>query len=239
MFILKCITAVNQWESGIMTFEDYAEQGFVYHVISITDLRNTLRYGIRYDGKKTYTGKYSGFHGFFDTYRPEHIPDWVERKRAVFASIGFGEGHKWHSHSAILKIKVYPDRCWICNENLANFVYEPFILQEMEGFGRTKEYMETKGREFVRKYWNNSLSYNVNLDKRYDKREGYDAEVLIMHTIPPENIECLHIVSDHSIMGFFEWQECFVCGNPHTESQYSKYLQPDSISTAENAPGLQ
>lgn len=221
-----------------MTLRDYTEQGYVYHIVNIIDLKKTLREGIRYDDKKTYTSKYTDFHTYFDIYRPESIPDWVERKKAIFASICFGKGHKWHSHSAILRTKISKDRCWICNENLANFIYEPFILQHMEGFDRTMEYMRVKGREFVEEYWNNSLSYYDNLKKRYDRREGYDAEVLVMHPIPPENIECLYIVSDHQIMSYEGWKEYFISGSSYPEAYFSRYLQPRSMSSAWKTPGL-
>jgi hypothetical protein len=222
-----------------MTFKDCSEQGCVYHVISIIDLERTLQEGIRYDDKNTYTSKYIGFHKYFDNYKPKSIPGWVERGKAIFASMGFREGHRWHSHSAILRIRIMKERCWICNENLANFIYEPFILQHMEGFARTKEYMSAKGIEFVEKYWNNSLSYRDNLDKRYDKKEGYDAEVLVMHSIPPESIECLYIVSDHQVMSYHKWKEYFIAGSPYLEAQYSRYLQPSSISSAWKTSDLQ
>ncbi len=222
-----------------MTFKNHMEKSYAYHVISIIDLKKTLREGIRYNDKNTYASKYTDFHTYFDMHKPEGIPEWVERKKAIFASIGFGKGHRRHSHSAILKVRVLRDRCWVCNENLANFIYEPFILQEIEGFERTEEYMEIKGKEFVSEYWNNSLSYNANLRKRYDKRKGYDAEVLIMHSIPPENIECLYIVSDHQIMSYREWKEYFVCGSSYPEAQYNKYLQPSSVSSAAKTPGSQ
>ena len=222
-----------------MTLEDYLEEGCVYHVVSIIDLKKTLHEGIRYDDKNTYACKYTDFHSFFDLYKPKGIPDWVERRKAIFASIGFKEGHKWHSHSAILRIRILKDRCWICNENLANFIYEPFILQHMDGFEGTKEFMKANGKAFAGKYWQNSLSFNDNLTKRYDKREGYDAEVLVMHPIPPRNIECLYIVSDHRIMSYQAWKEYFTPGSPHAEVQYNRYLQPDNMSSAWKYPGSQ
>jgi hypothetical protein len=215
-----------------MMFLDCAEQGYVYHVVNIIDLEKTLVEGIKYDDKTTYGSKYYDFHSYFDYYRPEDIPGWVERKKAIFASIYFKEGHKWHSHSAILRVKILKDRCWICNENLANFIYEPFILQNIEGFAHTQDYMKVNGRVLVREYWNNSLSYNDNLQKRYEKREGYDAEILIMHSIPPENIECLYIVSDHQIMSYTDWKDYFVPGSSHLEVQHSRYLLPSNVSSA-------
>ncbi len=222
-----------------MTLMNCAERGYAYHVVNIIDLERTLAEGIRYDDKTTYDSKYYDFHSYFDYYKPKAIPEWVERKKAIFASICFKEGHKWHSHSAILRIRLLEGRCWICNENLANFIYEPFILQDMKGFEQVKEYMNVNGRAFVEEYWNNSLSYKDNLSKRYDKKEGYDAEVLVMHPIPPENIECLYIVSDHQMMSYKEWQEFFRSGGTIPGAQYSRYLHPKSISSAWNTPRLQ
>lgn len=222
-----------------MMLKDCAGQGYAYHVVNIIDLGKTLTEGIKYDDKATYGSKYYDFHSYFDNHKPKAIPEWVERKKAIFASICFKEGHKWHSHSAVLKVKIHEDRCWICNENLANFIYEPFILQHMEGFDNTREYMRAKGGTFVEEYWKHSFSYKDNLSSRYDKKEGYDAELLIMHSIPPENIECLYIVSDHQIMSYKEWQEFFKPGNSNIEAQYSRYLQPNSISSASNTSGSQ
>ena len=215
-----------------MLLEDCAEQGYAYHVVSITDLENTLAKGIEYDDKATYGSKYYHFHSYFDRFKPTDIPEWVERKKAIFASICFREGHKWHSHSALLKIRIQRDKCWVCNENLANFIYEPFILKDMDGFEATREYMSLNGKAYVEEYWRNSLSYMDNLNMRRDKEEGYDAELLVMHSIPPEDIQCLYIVSDHQIMGYKEWQAYFTTDNSQVNAQYSKYLQPNSISSA-------
>ncbi|MHB1394637.1 MAG: hypothetical protein ACYCYE_16550 [Clostridia bacterium] len=222
-----------------MMLKDSAGQGYAYHVVNITDLEKILTEGIKYDDKSTYGSKYYDFHSYFDYYKPAAIPAWVERKKAIFASICFKEGHKWHSHSAVLKVKIQKDRCWICNENLANFIYEPFIFQHMEGFGNTQEYMRTNGRIFVEEYWKHSLSYNDNLRDRHDKKEGYDAELLIMHKVPPQDIDCLYIVSDHQIMSYKECQEFFKPGSFNIEAQYSRYLQPSSISSASKTSGSQ
>jgi hypothetical protein len=183
--------------------------------------------------------KYIDFHSYFDLFKPKSVPEWVERKRAIFASTRFKDGHTWHSHSAILRIKIEKHRCWVCNENLANFIYEPFILQSLDGFADTREYMRIHGREFVEEYWKNSLSYYDNLEKQYDKMKGYDAEILIMHHIPPENIECLYIVSDHQVMSYKEWQEYFKPGSTEIRAQYSKYLHPAIISTDWKTSGSQ
>lgn len=216
-----------------MKLADCAGQGYAYHVVNIIDLKRTLAEGIRFDDKTTYDSKYYDFHSYFDYYKPKAIPDWVERKKAIFASICFDQGHKWHSHSAILRIKILEGRCWVCNENLANFIYEPFILRHMEGFDNAREYIEANGKALVEEYWRNSLSYKDNLVKRNHKKEGYDAEILVMHPIPPEYIECLYIVSDHRIMTYKEWQDFFI------QPQYSRFLHPESISSAWKTPGLQ
>lgn len=214
-----------------MAFIGCTEQTYyAYHVINIIDLEKTLQEGISFDDKNTYLSKYIDFHSYFDMFKPENIPAWVERKRAIFASICFKDGHSWHSHSAILKIKLQRESCWVCNENLANFIYEPFILQRLEGFDDTSEYMRLHGRAFVEAYWNNSLSYEENLQKRYNKREGYDAEILVMHPIPPHDIECLYIVSDHQIMAYKQWPAYFKPENADLKAQYNRYLHPKSIS---------
>lgn len=222
-----------------MSLEDCAQSGYAYHVVNIIDLKKTLTEGIRFDGKTTYDSKYYDFHSYFDYYKPAVIPAWVERKKAIFASICFKEGHKWHSHSAILKIRILEGRCWVCNENLANFIYEPFILQHMGEFGYMKEYLEVNGKAAVEEYWNNSLSYKDNLIKRNDKKEGYDAEILVMHPIPPEHIQCLYVVSDHQMMSYKEWQDYFRPGNHLPKTQYRRFLQPKSISSDWNTSGLQ
>jgi hypothetical protein len=222
-----------------MMLEDCSEQGYAYHVVNIVDLEKTLAEGISYDDKPTYESKYYDFHSYFDYYRLAAIPGWVERKKAIFASICFKEGHKWHSHSAVLKVRIQKDRCWVCNENLANFIYEPFILQHMEEFGDIREYMRVNGRVFVEEYWKHSLSYKDNLNIRCDKKEGYDAELLIMHQVPPEHIECLYIISDHQVKSYKEWQEFFKPGSLNIEAQYSRYLQPSSTSAASKTPGSQ
>ncbi|HWQ30935.1 MAG TPA: hypothetical protein VN549_08085 [Negativicutes bacterium] len=213
-----------------MMFIESAEPGYAYHVVNINDLQKTLTEGIIFDDKKTYESKYVDFHNYFDRFKPESIPKWVQRKHAIFASLRFREGHSWHSHSALLKIKLETRRCWVCNENLANFIYEPFVLQSIEGFGTISEYMDVNGETIVGEYWRSSLSYEDNLIRRFDSKKGYDAEILVMHPIPPENLECLYIVSDHQTLEYKKLKEYYKKGNISLEDQYRRYLQPASIS---------
>lgn len=192
-----------------MTFEDFEQTGALYHVVSIIDLEKTLSEGIRYDDKLTYLSKYYNFHNYFDKYKTENIPPWVERRKAIFCSMNFKSDHSWHSHTALLKIRADIKKCWVCNENKANPLFEPFILQNIPGFEEAKEFIDEYGPHMVQDYWRNSLSLEENLEKRRDKEEGYDAEVLIFQDIPPENIECLFIVSDHKNMSPEEWIKYF------------------------------
>lgn len=188
-----------------MTFEDFSVTGALYHVVSIIDLEKTLAEGIHFDDKITYFDKYYDFHNYFDKYRTDNIPYWVVRKKAIFASMNFKEDHNWHSHTALLKVKVDTKKCWVCNENKANILFEPFILQNIKGFEEAKKFIEEKGAKMVEEYWLDSLSMDENMRVRRDKEKGYDAEVLIFHDIPPEDIECLFIISDHSIMSPDKW----------------------------------
>lgn len=222
-----------------ITFEDLSQQRYLYHVVSIIDLEKTLNEGISFDDKKTYTTKYYDFHFFFDKFRPSHIPAWVERRKAIFASLYFKENHGWHSHTAVLRVKIKPDRCWVCNENIANFIYEPFILRHLNGFDAADEYIKKNGRKIVEEYWNTSISYLEHMERRYDKKEGYDAEVLILHDIPPEDIDCLYIVSDHEVMSVEDWKNAFNVNNTCLAFQSSRYLQPRRTYSAWNTSGSQ
>lgn len=183
-----------------LTFEDFSLTGALYHIVSIMDLEKTLAEGIRYDDKLTYLNKYYDFHNYFDKYKTRDIPSWVERRRAIFCSMNFKETNNWHSHTALLKVKTDIKKCWVCNENKANPLFEPFILQHIPGFKKAKDFINMRGPLMVEEYWKTSLSLEENMKIRRDKEKAYDAEVLIFHDIPPENIECLYIISDHSIM---------------------------------------
>ena len=44
---------------------------------------------------------------------------------------------------------------------------------------------------------------------RMDLKEGFDEEVLVLEDIPPENIECLYIFSDHEMMTINQWNNVF------------------------------
>lgn len=184
----------------------------MYHVINLADLDKTLKTGISFDDKETYESKYSSFHKFIDKYKPESIPTWVIRHKAIFGSMNFKDDHIWHSHSVLLSIKVNEDLCWICNENIANFLYEPLILRNTKDFNAAEKFIERNGQTIAKDYWVRSCSFKYNLIIRNDKKQGYDAEILIMHHIPPENIKVLSIVSDHRHMEVKEWQE-FFCSN--------------------------
>lgn len=190
-------------------FKDYIETKVVYHVVTITDLENTLKNGIRFNDKHTYKSKYHRFHYYIDEKKPDTIPEWVIRSNAVFASMNFKQNHIWHSHSALLSLKIQEERCWVCNENIANFLYEPLMLQQVPEFQQAKEFISKYGKRIVEDYWTSSLSFKDNLKMRKDKMAGYDAEVLILHDILPEDIELLYIASDHRCMEVNEWKEFF------------------------------
>ncbi len=192
-----------------MIFDNYINTKKVYHIISIIDLNQTLENGIKYDDKKTYKTKYYDFHDFIDKNKLPKIPDWVIRKRAIFASINFPESHKFHSHTAILGIKIDPLRCWVANENLANKIYEPFILQDVKDYSSCKNFIENRGKEIIERYWETSLSFHENLEKRYNEIKGYDAEILILHDVEPQDIEVMYIISDHNILTEDEWKRKF------------------------------
>lgn len=195
-----------------MLFPDYNQTTVVYHVVPITDLKKIISEGIEYDDKKTYKSKYLSFHKYIDTFRNESIPPWVVREKAIFASMNFSKGHSWHSHSVLIALKIDPKRCWIANENLANKIYEPFILKDIKGFEEAAGYLSDEGTKSIAKYWDTSLSFLENLNERKDMTKGYDAEVLIFHKIEPEDITPLSIGSDHVMMPVENWKE-FLRGN--------------------------
>lgn len=210
-----------------MTFEDFSFTGALYHVVSIIDLEKTLAEGIHYDDKLTYLNKYYNFHSYFDKYRTDNIPFWVERRKAIFSSMNFKRNHNWHSHTALLKIKADMKKCWVCNENKANPLFEPFILQHIQGFEEAKNFINTKGSYMAKEYWRDSLSLEENMKIRKDKEKDYDAEVLIFQNIPPENIECLYIIADHKIMTPDEWTYYFTkaaCMPRESVQHYNVYL---------------
>ncbi|QEK12963.1 hypothetical protein FQB35_11880 [Crassaminicella thermophila] len=192
-----------------MIFQDYEKTGVIYHIISLPDLKKALKYGIAFDDKVTYKTKYDGFHQLIDAQKPDWIPSWVIRSKSIFASINYPKNHKFHSHSAVLSIKIDPKRCWVANENYANQIYEPYMLQNVEEFYECKDYLKKEGKMLLKKYWETSLSFEENLKVRMDKIDGYDAEVLINHTIAPEDIEIKYIVSDHRMLNVEEWKKIF------------------------------
>lgn len=192
-----------------MFFEDYSKTQLIYHVAHITDLSKILTKGLCYDDKISYKNHYHSFHDFIDEIRPENIPSWVIRKKAIFATMNYKKNPYFHSHTAVLGLKVDPSKSWIANENKANQIYEPFILQEVEGFTKAKNYLDTKAQECIKEYWATSLSFEKNLSERRDLQEGYDAEVMILNDIPSKDIQLLYLVSDHRIMTPQQWRRTF------------------------------
>lgn len=192
-----------------LLFEDYESTGLVYHIADINDLKEILEKGIRYNDKSTYLNRYLEFHKFFDLLKPDYIPNWVIREKAIFASMNFKKDHYFHSHSVVLGLKVDIEKCWIANENLANCLYEPLVLQKIEEFVDAKKYIENIGVEKGREYWETSLSFIDNLSKRKDMMKDYDEEVLIFHPIEVRDIVPLYIVSDHKMLTIDEWKKIF------------------------------
>jgi hypothetical protein len=192
-----------------MFFPDYSQTGAVYHVINLNDLVRVNEQGIKYDRRAAYHDRYEDFHAYLNEYRTGEIPHWVDRTKAIFASMNFDDGHAFHSHSMLLAFEADPSRCWVANENRANEVYEPYVLQNIEEFRGAKEYLKRIGRAVIREYWKTSLSFTDNLVQRRDRWEGYDAEVMVFHDIKPENIHYIAIVSDHRIMTVEQWKKTF------------------------------
>ena len=192
-----------------MFFDDYSKTQLVYHIAHITDLDKILAEGLRYDDKISYKNHYHSFHDFIDKIRPEDVPSWVIRKKAIFATMNYKKEPSFHSHTAVLGLKVDPTRAWIANESKANEIYEPFILQDIQGFAGAKSFIETKAVECIKGYWDTSLDFQDNLKERRDLKYGYDAEVMILKNIPSRDIQLIYIVSDHRIMTPEEWRERF------------------------------
>ncbi len=190
-----------------MIFKDYTETQRIYHIISMYDLKETLKTGINYDDKVTYNTKYKGFHSFIEQEKTEKIPRWVVRKKAIFGSLNYKKSFAFYSNSVVLGIKIEPERCWVANENLANETYAPFFLREIDAFNGANVYLNKKGKKLLKDYWETSLSFKDNLEKRMDLREGYNAEVLILHNILPENIEIEFIISSHKRFSPEEWKK--------------------------------
>jgi hypothetical protein len=190
-----------------MILEDYKKTGKIYHIVSLFDLKTALKKGIMYNDKITYDTKYKGFHDLFQTDKPEKVPEWVDRNKAIFASMNYEQNHCFHSNSAVLGIKIDPTLCWVANENLANILYAPFVLKKIKEFKGATNYIEERGSEIIKKYWSTSLSFEDNLVYRKDKKEGYNAEVLVMHDINPQDIEVESIFTGYEMMNPSEWQE--------------------------------
>lgn len=190
-----------------MFFKDYNDTKLIYHVSPITELKYIIENGLKLNQS---SGEYHEFNKYFDAFKPENIPEWVSREKAIYASMNYKKDHKWHSHSVILSVKIDENKCWVGNENLANILYEPFVLSRVPLFKNAKYLLASRGKEYAVNYWNHSLSFTDNLKKRLDKTEGYDAEVMIMHDIPPRDISIVKLISDNEILGLSEWDAVFL-----------------------------
>lgn len=188
-------------------FEDYTITKAIYHIAPIIKLEEILKNGLKLD--EASSRKYKDFNSYFDSMKPLNIPEWVSRKKAIYGSMNFKSNHRWHSHSVILSIKIDEERCWVSDENLANILYEPFILSKIELFSSARQLLELKGKEYVANYWLNSISFVDNIKLRRDRKEWYDAEILIMHDIPPRDIKIVNIISDHRMMNVEEFNNTF------------------------------
>lgn len=191
-----------------MLFPSYKETKVLYHVVDIIHLKNILNNGIKINERNKYSDeKYDEFNKYLDQNKSEKIPPWVKREMAFFASLNFKKNTKWHSHSALLAIRIQEEKCWIANENLANEIYDPFVLQHINKFNNAKKFMKNFGAQRTLKYWEHSFSFREYFDLGIDKRENYDEEVMIFHDIYPQDLNCLMIVTDHNIYTPEQWQE--------------------------------
>ncbi|TZE81708.1 hypothetical protein [Calorimonas adulescens] len=192
-----------------MLFPDYDETHLLYHIASISDLKTIFKYGLRFNRRLSYKGKYHDFHRFMDKNRTMNVPGWVMREKAVFASLNFKDCQVWHSHSAILSVRINEDYCWVANENTANYLYEPFILNHIPGFASLSDFLYNKGKEIAKEYWENSMSFKEYLLKKSCLGSDYDAEVLMMNDIKPNDIKLLAIITDHRIVTIDELNQTY------------------------------
>lgn len=191
-----------------MLFEDYNKTHKIYHIISMYDLQSTLQKGISYNDKVTYNTKYKGFHSLIEKEKTKNIPDWVKRKKAIFASMNYDSSFVFHANNIILSLSIDPEQCWIANEDLANQIYAPFFMKDIEDYKNEAHiYLEGKGKTLLQTYWKTSLSFKDNLRHRCDLKEGYNAEVMIFHNISPEDIQIEYLISGHKLMKPEEWKK--------------------------------
>lgn len=188
-------------------FKDYTITKRVYHIAPLIKLKEILEIGLKIS--ESCSSKYDDFNTFFDKCKPNRIPEWVSRKKAIYGSLNFTRNHKWHSHSVILSLKIDEQRCWIGDESLANILYEPFILRDISIFSEVDKFFKSCGEQFALDYWENSTCFMDNLIKRFDRDKEYDAEVLIMHDIPPMDINIIKIISDHKAMDINQCNNVF------------------------------
>lgn len=190
-------------------FNDYENTKTIYHIISLYDLKSTLLKGIHYDDKVTYNTKYNGFHSTIQKEKTKNIPKWLKRDKAIFASMNYNKNNNFYADSVVLSIKINPEKCWVANENLVNKVYAPFILKEIDGYKKAEHFMKTKGKKLLKEYWETSLSFLDNLNYRFDLKEDYNAEVLILHSVLPKDIKVEYIIAGHTKVKPEEWKEKF------------------------------
>src|SRR5690554_6874960 len=195
-------------ERGILLlFPHYNETKVLYHVVHIIHLKDILSKGIQLNERNLHSeDKYSKFNQFMDQYRTTNVPPWVLRERAFFASLNFSKDIHWHSHSALLAIKIQEEKCWIANENLANEIYDPFVLSDITDFDRAKTYLEGRAKDLAKNYWENSYALMDFLTLDLKDIKHYDEEVMIFHDIPPQDIRCLMIITDHKKFTPASWQ---------------------------------
>lgn len=193
-----------------MFFPDYNETGYIYHMVSISDLKDILENGLKYNDKATYENKYSDFHRYIDLYKPKDIPDWVKREYSIYGTMNYPKDYDWHSHSAILGVTIDTKRCWVASESLANKIYEPFILKDIDIFKSANDYLSKNGEKMCKEFWESSLSFTDNLDIRKDKNKAYDDEILILHDIDPDNIKLLYIISEKEFTNVESWNDYFL-----------------------------
>lgn len=191
-----------------MLFKDYTQTGYIYHLIDINEYGNIIKNGILLE-ENSVNNKYKLLNNFLDKYRVNNIPKWVKRGIAIFASMNYDKHHNFHSHSVLLGIKIDEDKCWIANEKLANSIYEPLVLSQVDDLSFIKKYIHNEGTQIAKMYWNSSLSFKENKLLRVDKDSGYDAEVLVFHNIFPEAIVPLYIITDSKMYPFEEWKKTF------------------------------
>jgi hypothetical protein len=184
------------WEEMEWLFPDFEETGVIYHDTAVSNLAGIFVDGLMPGVARDPEDRHETIYGTLREHRPDHIPDWVDHGRCIFAYMN----RRRFSGSAcpgatpvraVVGSRVdarIAGRTWVGSTSFSDHVYCPEEAGWLDTEARAAYFRDVLAPESARAYWYCSLSFEANLHVRFDHllpNQGKTELLVCVDRVPP------------------------------------------------------